>query len=195
MITIIGCSDKNNLDMSSVEIEMFQNIKNAEFSATSPKLLYATEVYAVILDTEGLIIYDINEDRVNHVIDVRIKGFNNLQGSVITESIGNNNNVILKNLGDMTNYLEINMKSGDNEIVSEIDIDKYKVPEIYHLSDDETEKIKGDILNEIESIKVCEEIIAFTSDYKAQDKDWKLIVFNKDNLSKRKVLKIFKSDY
>lgn len=65
LLILTGCNNSNEIEMNELEMEIFKNIRDAEFGARSPKLLYGTEKYALILDVEGLIIYDISRGKVN----------------------------------------------------------------------------------------------------------------------------------
>lgn len=192
VIIFTGCTYNNSkLELSDAEIEIYNNIKNNEFGSTSPRLLFATDIYAVILDTHGLIIYDLNEGKISHLIDVKNQGFNKLQGFTVTEAVGNNEYVILKNMGDENNYLRISLEDGTNDKVDNINHSKYKEPNFYQLNDHDIEILEKDLLEEVESIKVNNSIIVFTSDYKGKDKDWRLIIFSEDKVSSYKVLQIF----
>lgn len=192
IITLISCQNQTKRDMSNINTEILRDIKNSEYGAVGPKFIYATDKYSVILDSLGLIIYNNESEKISSVIDVAEKGYNHLQGSIITEAMGNEDKLILKNLLE-DEYLEIELKSGDNIIKKDLDTEFFREVEYYNYDSRglDLDLIEKYTLEEIQAIELEDEIIFFTNDYKLKDKDWRIIVLNKNNGKVKLNLNIF----
>lgn len=191
--TFTGCS-KADTGLDDEEVEIYNRIKEHDYGAAGPRLLYGTDDYALILDFEGLIVYDMAKKDIGHLVDVKKEGFNKLQGADITEALGGGEDIVLRNSEDTSNYMELKPKTGETSLVDDIDMDKYKEANYHQLTEEELDSIKASLLEEYEAIETGGSIVVLTSDYKGRDKDWKLISFKEGSPEDFEVMDIFKRD-
>lgn len=192
-ILLITACHNDNRHLSNLELDLLEEIKISEYGAAGPRLLHYnnSKNYITILDTSGLVVYDIASNKIKAIIDTKSLDFNNLQGSNITTAIGNDNELILLNLEENNRYLKINLENKNNEIIDKIDLDNYKSINIYEIKEDELEVINKEILNEYQAIQTDEEIVVFTNNYESENKKWKVIILSKNDLKIKKVINIF----
>lgn len=57
---------------------------NAAYGAVFPRLAYASEERAVLYDDRGLLIYDLENRRIEQLLDLKAADFNHMQGDLVT---------------------------------------------------------------------------------------------------------------
>ncbi len=89
--------DKNLDKYLNKDKEIIDELKNNPYGATGPKIAYANERYVLILNYNGILIYDFKLDKIVNAIDNLSLGMNKIQGSEITRVNGFDKYVIIYN--------------------------------------------------------------------------------------------------
>lgn len=122
--------DKNLDKYLNKDKEIIDELKNNPYGATGPKIAYANERYVLILNYNGILIYDFNLDKIVNAIDNLSLGMNKIQGSEITRVNGFDKYVIIYNieedeLGELIDKSIINFEIDNYDEYSQ-DIQKIK---------------------------------------------------------------------
>ena len=187
-LILMSCSNnKNKEKLSEKENILLENIKEADYGSVGPKLLFANDIYVAVLHPEGLIIANNETNEIESVINVKELGFNKLQGSSITTAYGDDEDLILTNINDENKKkVKISLKSKKIEEIDNINLEKFRGNEVYKLSDEEIEVLKDDLLDEYTSVLDKEDVVVLTNNYEGKDKKYRIIRFNKEDMSKYK---------
>ncbi len=189
-LVLVGCKSGGKQDFTREELGILDRIKNEEFGATSPRLIAAANKYGFILDKEGLVVYDLEEEAIKHLIPTKTLGFNNLQGSNMTVGFIRGDKLILSNLETRDRYLEIDPNKPSYKLSTNVDLNTYEGLKPYELTWKEEEKLREDMLDDFQAIETDNKIIIFTNDYKAEGKNWRIIVAEKNDLANPRVLEV-----
>ena len=187
-LILTSCSNnKNKEKLSEKENILLGNIKDTDYGSVGPKLVFANDTYVAVLHPEGLIIANNKTNEIESVINVKELELNKLQGSSITTAYGNDEDLILSNINDENEKkVKINLKSKKIEDIETINLEKYRENEVYKLSDEEIEVLKDDLLDEYTSVVYKEDVVVLTNNYEGKDKKYRIIRFNKEDMSKYK---------
>lgn len=187
-LILTSCSNnKNKEKLSEKENILLGNIKDADYGSVGPKLVFANDTYVAVLHPEGLIIANNKTNEIESVINVKELELNKLQGSSITTAYSDDEDLILSNINDENGKnIKINLKSKKIEDIETINLEKYRENEIYNLSDEEIEVLKDDLLDEYTSVLDKEDVVVLTNNYEGKDKKYRIIRFNKEDMSKYK---------
>lgn len=164
--------------------------KNQPIGATGPRLVYAYDQYAVILNFNGILIYDFDQQAILHTIDNLSLGLNKMQGSDYTSVKSNRNELAFGNESD-------------------IDHSAY----VYHLQKNELHKANKKELEEFKEVKEVDQellnsiltdghtgnavynedgnIVLLTYRYEDGADGWALSILEKDRLKPIQQVKVF----
>lgn len=187
-LILTSCSNnKKEEKLSEKENILLKNIQDADYGSVGPKLVFANDIYVAVLHPEGLIIANNETNEIESVINVKELELNKLQGSSITTAYGDDEDLILTNINDENEKkVKINLKSKKIEETDNINLEKFRENEIYNLSDEEIEVLKEDLLDEYTSVLDKEDVVVLTNNYEGKDKKYRIIRFNKEDMSKYK---------
>lgn len=187
-LILTSCSNnKNKEKLSEKENILLENIKDADYGSIGPKLVFANDIYVAVLHPEGLIIANNETNEIESVINVKELELNKLQGSSITTGYGNDEDLILTNINDENEKkVKINLKSKKIEETDNINLEKFRENEVYNLSDEEIDVLKDDLLDEYTSVLDKEDVVVLTNNYEGKDKKYRIIRFNRKDMSKYK---------
>lgn len=187
-LILTSCSNnKNKEKLSEKENILLGNIKDADYGSVGPKLVFANDTYVAVLHPEGLIIANNKTNEIESVINVKELELNKLQGSSITTAYSDDEDLILSNINDENGKnIKINLKSKKIEDIETINLEKYRENEVYKLSDEEIEVLKDDLLDEYKSVVYKEDVVVLTNNYEGKDKKYRIIRFNKEDMTKYK---------
>jgi len=187
-LILTSCSNnKNKEKLSEKENILLENIKNADYGSVGPKLVFANDIYVAVLHPEGLIIANNETNEIESVINVKELELNKLQGSSITTAYGDDEDLILTNINDENKKkVKISLKSKKIEEIDNINLEKFRGNEVYKLSDEEIEVLKDDLLDEYTSVLDKEDVVVLTNNYEGKDKKYRIIRFNRKDMSKYK---------
>ncbi|MDD2246571.1 MAG: hypothetical protein PHI70_04110 [Proteiniphilum sp.] len=199
--TTIGCTnkqaDKENLNELNLKIylnkddQIIEAIKKQPIGARGPKLIYAYKQYAVILNFNGILIYDFDKENIIHTIDNMSLGVNKMQGSDYTIAKSNNEEIALGNTSAIENSAYVyNMQKNELQASNAKGIEEFK--EIKHV---DKEELPSTILNgNAENAVYNEEgnIVLLTYRYEDGTDSWILSILEKDSLELIKQVNVFK---
>ncbi|ADY55716.1 hypothetical protein Sgly_1413 [Syntrophobotulus glycolicus DSM 8271] len=197
LFLLVSCANEQTAGKNS-ELENFLNqddqviekIKNQPIGATGPRLVYAYDQYAVILNFNGILIYDFDQQAILHTIDNLSLGLNKMQGSDYTSVKSNRNELAFGNESD-------------------IDHSAY----VYHLQKNELHKANKKELEEFKEVKEVDQellnsiltdghtgnavynedgnIVLLTYRYEDGADGWALSILEKDRLKPIQQVKVF----
>ncbi|MGI5920757.1 MAG: hypothetical protein ACOX6I_03390 [Syntrophomonadaceae bacterium] len=199
LIATAGCTneqtDKENLNELNLERylnkddQIIEAIKKQPIGATGPKLIYAYKQYAVILNFNGILIYDFDKENIIHTIDNMSLGLNKMQGSDYTIAKSNNEKIALGNISAIENSAYVyNIEK--NELSNAKGTEEFK--EIKHV---DKEELPGTIINDNDGNAVYNEegnVVLLTYRYEDGTDSWILHILEKDSLDIIKQVNVFK---
>lgn len=96
--------NENSLeDYLNKDSQIIEEMKKQPIGATGPSLVYAHKQYAVILNFNGILIYDFDKENIIHTIDNMSLELNKMQGSDYTVVKSNDEEIALGNVSTIEN--------------------------------------------------------------------------------------------
>lgn len=165
MLSVTACTTESKKEIKNDSYNFEQdlslskfinpNVKNDVFEsnigAVPPKLAFANNNYAGILDYNGILIYSMSDRKLNSAIDIKGLGLDKIQGDEAIDISSNNEYLILSKVGEKEGYIY----SFEDKYLSKIDdISKIKSNKTEYIALDEISKVKSKIEEKEKEITV-----------------------------------------
>lgn len=122
--------------------DLQNDVLEAPIGAAPPKLAFANDKYAGVLNYNGLLIYNIDDKKLSLAIDINGLGFEQIQGDEAIEITSNDEYLVLNKMGKTDGYVY----SLDGKYLSKADdISKISASKAKYLGNDGIDEIKAKI--------------------------------------------------
>ena len=159
--------------------DLQNEVLEAPIGAAPPKLAFANDKYAGVLNYNGLLIYSLDDKKLSTAIDIKGLGFDRIQGDGAIEITSNDEYVVLNKMGKTDGYVY----SLDGKYLSKADdISKISASKAEYVENDGINEIKAKIDEkdkDIDAIMIQNGYLVLTLDYENL-KDSKLSVLDKN---------------
>lgn len=159
--------------------DLQNEVLEAPIGAAPPKLAFANDKYAGVLNYNGLLIYSLDDKKLSTAIDIKGLGFDRIQGDGAIEITSNDEYVVLNKMGKTDGYVY----SLDGKYLSKADdISKISTSKAEYVENDGINEIKAKIDEkdkDIDAIMTQNGYLVLTLDYENL-KDSKLSVLDKN---------------
>lgn len=159
--------------------DLQNEVLEAPIGAAPPKLAFANDKYAGVLNYNGLLIYSLDDKKLSTAIDIKGLGFDRIQGDGAIEITSNDEYVVLNKMGKTDGYVY----SLDGKYLSKADdISKISASKAEYLENDGINEIKAKIDEkdkDIDAIMTQNGYVVLALDYDNL-KDSKLSVLDKN---------------
>lgn len=167
-----------------------KDVLESDIGVFAPKLAFANDNYAGILNYNGLLIYNVNDKKLSSAIDNKGLGFDQIQGDKAIDISSNNEYLILSKFGEKEGYIY----SFEDKYLSKIDdISKIESKRAEYPNFDEINTVKlkiGEKDKEIDVIKTENRYVILILDYNnLKNSDFLEVDKNYDIVSKFKLYK------
>lgn len=162
-----------------IKADMQNDVFEAPIGAVAPKLVFANDKYAGVLNYNGLLIYSLGDKKLSSAIDINGLGFDQIQGDGAIEITSNDEYLVLNKMGKTDGYVY----SLEGKYLSKADdISKISASKAEYLENDGINEIKAKIDEkdkDIDAIMTQNGYVVLTLDYD-NIKDSKLSVLDKN---------------
>lgn len=145
--------------------DLQNDVLEAPLGAVAPKLVFANDKYAGVLNYNGLLIYSLDDKKLSTVIDINGLGFDQIQGDGAIEITSNDDYLVLNKMGKTDGYVY----SLDGKYLSKADdISKISASKAEYLENDGINEIKAKIDEkdkDIDAIMTQNGYVVLTLDY------------------------------
>lgn len=159
--------------------DLQNEVLEAPIGAAPPKLAFANDKYAGVLNYNGLLIYSLGDKKLSSAIDINGLGFDQIQGDGAIEITSNDEYLVLNKMGKTDGYVY----SLEGKYLSKADdISKISASKAEYLENDGINEIKAKIDEkdkDIDAIMTQNGYVVLTLDYEIL-KDSKLSVLDKN---------------
>lgn len=159
--------------------DLQNDVLEAPLGAVAPKLVFANDKYAGVLNYNGLLIYSLDDKKLSSAIDINGLGFDQIQGDGAIEITSNDEYLVLNKMGKTDGYVY----SLEGKYLSKADdISKISASKAEYLENDGINEIKAKIDEkdkDIDVIMTQNGYVVLTLDYD-NIKDSKLSVLDKN---------------
>lgn len=167
-----------------------KDVLESDIGVFAPKLAFANDNYAGILNYNELLIYNVNDKKLSSAIDNKGLGFDQIQGDKAIDISSNNEYLILSKFGEKEGYIY----SFEDKYLSKIDdISKIESKRAEYPNFDEINTVKlkiGEKDKEIDVIKTENRYVILILDYNnLKNSDFLEVDKNYDIVSKFKLYK------
>lgn len=122
--------------------DLQNDVLEAPIGAAPPKLAFANDKYAGVLNYNGLLIYNIDDKKLSSAIDINGLGFEQIQGDEAIEITSNDEYLVLNKMDKTDGYVY----SLDGKYLSKADdISKISASKAEYLGNDGIDEIKAKI--------------------------------------------------
>ncbi|MDU5807457.1 MAG: hypothetical protein E6Z55_08315 [Peptoniphilus harei] len=167
-----------------------KEVLESDIGVVAPKLAFASDNYAGILNYNGLLIYNINDKKLSSAIDIKGLGFDQIQGDKAIDISSNNEYLILSKFGEKKGYI---YSFEDKYLSKTDDISKIESKRAEYPNFDEINTVKlkiGEKDKEIDVIKTENRYVILILDYNnLKNSDFLEVDKNYDIVSKFKLYK------
>lgn len=162
-----------------IKADIQNEVLEAPIGADPPKLAFANDKYAGVLNYNGLLIYSLDDKKLSSAIDINGLGFDQIQGDGAIEITSNDEYLVLNKMGKTDGYVY----SLEGKYLSKADdISKISASKAEYLENDGINEIKAKIDEkdkDIDAIMTQNGYVGLTLDYDNL-KDSKLSVLDKN---------------
>ena len=159
--------------------DLQNEVLEAPIGADPPKLAFANDKYAGVLNYNGLLIYSLDDKKLSSAIDINGLGFDQIQGDGAIEITSNDEYLVLNKMGKTDGYVY----SLEGKYLSKADdISKISASKAEYLENDGINEIKAKIDEkdkDIDAIMTQNGYVVLTLDYD-NIKDSKLSILDKN---------------
>lgn len=145
--------------------DLQNDVLEAPLGAVAPKLVFANDKYAGVLNYNGLLIYSLGDKKLSSAIDINGLGFDQIQGDGAIEITSNDEYLVLNKMGKTDGYVY----SLDGKYLSKVDdISKISASKAEYLENDGINEIKAKIDEkdkDIDAIMTQNGYVVLTLDY------------------------------
>lgn len=145
--------------------DLQNEVLEAPLGAVAPKLIFANDKYAGVLNYNGLLIYSLGDKKLSSAIDINGLGFDQIQGDGAIEITSNDEYLVLNKMGKTDGYVY----SLDGKYLSKADdISKISASKAEYLENDGINEIKAKIDEkdkDIDAIMTQNGYVVLTLDY------------------------------
>lgn len=145
--------------------DLQNEVLEAPIGADPPKLIFANDKYAGVLNYNGLLIYNLDDKKLSTAIDINGLGFDQIQGDGAIEITSNDEYLVLNKMGKTDGYVY----SLDGKYLSKADdISKISASKAEYLENDGINEIKAKIDEkdkDIDAIMTQNGYVVLTLDY------------------------------
>ena len=162
-----------------IKADIQNEVLEAPLGAVAPKLIFANDKYAGVLNYNGLLIYSLGDKKLSSAIDINGLGFDQIQGDGAIEITSNDEYLVLNKMGKTDGYV-YSLK--DKYLSKADDISKISASKAEYLENDGINEIKAKIDEkdkDIDAIMTQNGYVGLTLDYDNL-KDSKLSVLDKN---------------
>lgn len=203
MVSVTACTNKYEKEIENtfykfeqdaslskfINPKILNDVVESNIGAVPPKLAFANDNYAGILNYNGLLIYNVNDKKLSSAIDIKGLGFDQIQGDEAIDISSNNEYLILSKVEEKEGYIY----SFEEKNLSKIDdISKIRTEKAENLNPDEISTVKSKIDEkdkEIDVIKAENGYAILILDYNnLKNSDLLRVDKNYDIVSKFKLL-------
>ncbi|MDO4300610.1 MAG: hypothetical protein Q4D26_04360 [Clostridia bacterium] len=170
------------LDQYLDKDKVIKTIKSNPIGAAGPKLVYANDKYAVVLNYNGILIYSLLNNEVIGGIDNVSLGMNKIQGDDYTLIDGNDKFIFIHNFSEKNNGYIYSLKT--NEMAKAENINELCFYNTNKVSDENLAKISSNYINDNKDFSVYQtknEIVVLEYDYQSFD-SWKILTISNKQL-------------
>ena len=162
-----------------IKADIQNEVLEAPIGADPPKLAFANDKYAGVLNYNGLLIYSLDDKKLSSALDINALGFDQIQGDGAIEISSNDEYLVLNKMGKTDGYVY----SLEGKYLSKADdISKISASKAEYLENDGINDIKAKIDEkdkDIDAIMTQNGYVVLTLDYD-NIKDSKLSVLDKN---------------
>lgn len=148
-----------------INSDMQNDVLEAPIGAVAPKLVFANDKYAGVLNYNGLLIYSLGDKKLSSAIDINGLGFDQIQGDGAIEITSNDEYLVLNKMGKTDGYVY----SLEGKYLSKADdISKISASKAEYLGNDGINEIKAKIDEkdkDIDAIMTQNGYVVLTLDY------------------------------
>ena len=162
-----------------IKADIQNEVLEAPIGADPPKLAFANDKYAGVLNYNGLLIYSLDDKKLSSAIDINGLGFDQIQGDGAIEITSNDEYVVLNKMGKTDGYV---YSLVDKYLSKADDISKISASKAEYLENDGINEIKAKIDEkdkDIDAIMTQNGYVVLTLDYENL-KDSKLSELDKN---------------
>lgn len=145
--------------------DLQNEVLEAPLGAVAPKLIFANDKYAGVLNYNGLLIYSLDDKKLSSAIDTNGLGFDQIQGDGAIEITSNDEYLVLNKMGKTDGYVY----SLQGKYLSKADdISKISASKAEYLENDGINEIKAKIDEkdkDIDAIMTQNGYVVLTLDY------------------------------
>ncbi len=88
-----------------IKTDIQNDVLEAPLGAVAPKLAFANDKYAGVLNYNGLLIYKLDDKKLSSAIDINALGFDQIQGDGAIEITSNDEYLVLNKMGKTDGYV------------------------------------------------------------------------------------------
>ena len=162
-----------------IKADIQNEVLEAPIGADPPKLAFANDKYAGVLNYNGLLIYSLDDKKLSSALDINALGFDQIQGDGAIEISSNDEYLVLNKMGKTDGYVY----SLEGKYLSKADdISKISASKAEYLENDGINEIKAKIDEkdkDIDAIMTQNGYVVLTLDYENL-KDSKLSKLDKN---------------
>lgn len=162
-----------------IKADIQNEVLEAPLGAVAPKLIFANDKYAGVLNYNGLLIYNLDDKKLSSALDINALGFDQIQGDGAIEITSNDEYLVLNKMGKTDGYVY----SLEGKYLSKADdISKISASKAEYLENDGINEIKAKIDEkdkDIDAIMTQNGYVVLTLDYD-NIKDSKLSILDKN---------------
>lgn len=148
-----------------IKADIQNEVLEAPIGADPPKLIFANDKYAGVLNYNGLLIYSLGDKKLSSAIDINGLGFDQIQGDGAIEISSNDEYLVLNKMGKTDGYVY----SLEGKYLSKADdISKISASKAEYLENDGINEIKAKIDEkdkDIDAIMTQNGYVVLTLDY------------------------------
>lgn len=148
-----------------IKADIQNDVLEAPIGAVAPKLVFANDKYAGVLNYNGLLIYSLGDKKLSSAIDINGLGFDQIQGDGAIEITSNDEYLVLNKMGKTDGYVY----SLEGKYLSKADdISKISASKAEYLGNDGINEIKAKIDEkdkDIDAIMTQNGYVVLTLDY------------------------------
>lgn len=148
-----------------IKADIQNEVLEAPIGADPPKLAFANDKYAGVLNYNGLLIYSLDDKKLSSAIDINGLGFDQIQGDGAIEITSNDEYLVLNKMGKTDGYVY----SLEGKYLSKADdISKISASKAEYLENDGINEIKAKIDEkdkDIDAIMTQNGYVVLTLDY------------------------------
>lgn len=122
--------------------EIQNDVLEAPIGADVPKLAFANDKYAGVLNYNGLLIYKLDDKKLSSAIDINALGFDRIQGDGAIEITSNDDYLVLNKMGKTDGYV---YSLGDKYLSKLDDLSKISASKAEYLENEGINEIKAKI--------------------------------------------------